>query len=146
MRALIVVFAALTSACWTWPDVTQPGIEIRVVDVAGSPIPDANVTLARYSVSMVPSERIGTFEADVSGVAKIPGERHWQFHLALPDMSGPMWSWSWCVEADGFAPVFENDLRSSGYDSVEDVTLVRAEAPQRCEWRCYPCAFDVVAE
>lgn len=146
MRVFIVAFAALTGACWTWPDVTQPGIEIRVADAAGSPISDANVTLARYSVSMVPSERTETFAADASGVIRIPGERQWQFHLALPDMGGPVWSWSWCVEAGGFTPVFENDLRSSGYKSLEQVTLVRADSRQRCEWNCYPCAFSAASE
>ena len=146
MRVVIVAFSGLTAACWTWPDVVQPGIEFRVASVDGTPIKDATITLARHSVSMTQSERTATFATDASGVATIPGERQWLFHVALPDMGGQIYSWSWCVEADGFMPDFRNDLRSSGYDSVEEVTLAPSDSLEACVWQCYPCAFASVAE
>ena len=146
MRVLLVALAGLTVGCMPWPTLVQPGIEFRVVTADASPIHDATVTLARYSVSMLPKEHIESLVTDTSGVASFSGERKWQLHIAAPDLGGALYSWSWCVEAVGFMPVFENDLRSSGYSSVEDVTLEHAESAHRCHWQCYPCAFGALPE
>ena len=127
-----------------WPTLVQPGIHFRVANAEGLSVQGATVKLARYSVSFLPEEHIESRLTDSSGLASFSTERRWQIFIAAPEGGGTLYSWSWCVEAPGFASVLQNDLRSAGYSATTDVTLEQGSA--RCEWHCYPCAYQAVAE
>lgn len=146
MRGPLVAIAGLTIGCFPTHTLVQPGIEFRVTSSDGSPIQDATVTLARYSEWSVQTEHLVSLATDVSGSASFSAERKWHLRIAAPDLGGPIYSWSWCIEAEGFMAVFQNDLRSSAYSSVQEVTLEQAESAYHCHWDCHPCGFDSVSE
>jgi hypothetical protein len=144
VRALLTVLASLIVGCMPWPTLVQPGIALHVVNREGSPVEGATVRLARYSVSFLPEEHVESRVTDASGRASFSSQRKWQVFIAAPEGGGTLYSWSWCVEAPGYAPALANDLRSEGYSSSTAATLESGAG--RCEWHCYPCAYSFVAE
>jgi hypothetical protein len=130
------------AGCVPWPTLVQPGIEFRVTDTDGSPVENATVKLARYSLAFVPESHVESRVTDPSGRASFSSERKWQ--VPTPETGRRGYNWSWCVDAPGYTPVLANDLRSAGYSRTTDVTLERGSA--QCEWSGYPYAYSVIPE
>jgi hypothetical protein len=102
--AASVVASFGLSGCWPALKVVQPRAEVRVTSTAGVAIEGAEVTFVRANVFSEWHDMLGEYSTDASGAVRLPLRLRWHVQIMLPDAIAS-YSWTYCVERDGYSAV-----------------------------------------
>ncbi|MDE0002201.1 MAG: hypothetical protein OXQ29_05870 [Rhodospirillaceae bacterium] len=119
----------------------QPQAELTIKDSSGKGVERAfvNIGTGTYRNRRPPS--LTYFVTDRDGETVIPRKKRWHLEWLMMHM-GTHYSWSVCVEKDGYVPHMTYLSHSS--ESLR-ITLVETEAPMRCLWPSqYDASFDLI--
>ena len=138
---LLWLMGAGITGCIPMYKTVQPQAELTITDSNGEGVERAfvNIGTGTYRNSRPPS--LTYFVTDGEGETVIPRKKRWHLEWLMMHM-GTHYSWSVCVEKDGYVPHLS--YLSHSPESLR-ITLAETEVPLRCMWPSdYNATFDVI--
>ena len=138
---LLWTIGAGVSGCIPMYMTVQPQAELTITDSNGDGVERAFVNVGTHTARNRRRPSLTFFATDGDGEVTIRRKKRWHIEWLMMHM-GTYYSWSVCVEKDGYVPHLTYFSHSS--ESVR-ITLEEAETPMRCLWRSeYAATFDVI--
>jgi len=135
--APMLLSALLISGCIPMLIKTQPSVEFQIRDESGQAITSASLHFARRPVCFVCFNRQSFLleqRSDARGVTALPWRREFQLPLMVPDAGPVYYAWSWCIDAPGYLPNFENHDTLAKVPERITITLHQSPEKRKCAW------------
>lgn len=134
--AVVAILCPVVSGC-VLPAIktVDPGWRFFVVDESHAPVVGASVTVARYAYPHGTLANQSTIVTDAFGLAQFKPRSKMGTWMLIPGHGPTASSWSWCVEAPGYAHRISSEIwRPSREETpVKVVLLAGATPPDPCK-------------